>query len=117
MITHITSERTWQKARKEGIYKSKSLTTEGFIHCSTIEQLVDVANYLFKGQKGLLVLAINEEKVEPEVRFEDLYGSGKLYPHIYGALNIDAVEGVFEFNPGPDGLFTIPPELKERRKK
>ncbi len=115
MITHITSERNWQKARREGIYRSKSLTTEGFIHCSTVEQVIDVANYLFKGQKGLLLLTINEEKVEAEIRFEDLYGSGKLYPHIYGPLNIDAVEEVFEFNPGPDGYFKLPPELKEEK--
>ncbi len=115
MITHITSERRWEKARKEGVYKSKSLTTEGFIHCSGLDQVVDLANYLFRGQKGLVLLAINEKKVEAKIEFEDLFDSGELYPHIYGPLNIDAVEGVYEFNPNPDGFFNLPPELSSEK--
>ncbi len=115
MITHITSEYRWQKARKEGVYKSKSLTTEGFIHCSGLNQVIDLANYLFRGQKGLVLLAINEEIVEAEIEYEDLFDSGELYPHIYGPLNIDAVEGVYEFNPDSNGFFRLPPELSPEK--
>ncbi len=111
MIFHITTERCWQRARKEGQYTSKSLTTQGFIHCSSREQVVDVANYLYKGQKGLLLLLIEREKVAAPILFEDLYASGKKYPHIYGPLNLEAVQGVYKLDPDQQGFFDLPPEL------
>lgn len=91
MIFHITTQEQWLSAVEAGIYQPDSLQKEGFIHCSTGQQLLSTANKYFRGQRGLLVLCIAEGIVNPLIKFEDSYGSGEEFPHIYGELNLDAV--------------------------
>ncbi len=105
-LLHITQAEQWEQAKKNGSYRADSLDTEGFIHCSEANQVVKVANWLFRNQKGLLLLFIDAEKVKAEIRY-DLVETGELFPHIYGELNVDAVFKVIEFEPGEDGLFTL----------
>ncbi|MBW4634525.1 MAG: DUF952 domain-containing protein [Iphinoe sp. HA4291-MV1] len=109
-ILHITQQEQWKQAKLVGTYRGDTLDSEGFIHCSTPTQVIKVANYLFPNQKGLVLLCIDSKKVQPEIRYEGIEG-GELFPHIYGALNIDAVFKVINFEPGEDGLFTLPEEI------
>ncbi len=106
-IYHITHRPDWQKALEEGAYQADSLASQGFIHCSTRAQVAAVANRMFRGQHGLVLLEIDSSRVQPEIRIENLEGGFELYPHIYGPLNLEAVEKVIEFEPGADGLFTL----------
>ena len=108
IIFHITRREAWDRARAEGVYRTETLPSEGFIHCSTRDQVVEVANIRFRGQKGLVLLAIDTDRVSAEIRYENLEGGVPLFPHIYGAINIDAVVRVFEFEPGVDGNFSLP---------
>ncbi|MGF6432926.1 DUF952 domain-containing protein [Bradyrhizobium sp. Pha-3] len=105
VIYHICSPAAWAAANN-GEYRPASFGSEGFIHCSTPEQLVEVANYLFRGQRGLILLAIDPARVIPPIRYEDA-GNGKLYPHIYGPLNAGAVVAVQPFEPDTDGTFDL----------
>ena len=107
-IYHITKIEDWENAKQSGIYKAVSLEIDGFIHCSLAHQIPPVANFNFKGQQGLVLLEINEEKLTHKVKFEDLYGEGKDYPHLYGPLNIEAVVRVSQFLPQADGTFIFP---------
>lgn len=79
-IYHITKSEEWEKAQQSGFYEAASLDKEGFIHCSLAHQIPPVANFNFKGQQGLVLLEIDEEKLTHRVKFEDLYGEGKEYP-------------------------------------
>jgi uncharacterized protein (DUF952 family) len=108
LITHITEQDLWHKAKETGTYVHKSLESDGFIHCSNLDQVIKVANYLFKGQENLLLLYIDEKKVNSKIVYEDLYNAGEKYPHIYGPLNIDAVVEVHDFIPKEDGTFQLP---------
>ena len=109
IVLHICSSTAWA-ATKNGEYRCPSLDSEGFIHCSTPDQAVDVANSLFRGQRGLVLLVIDPARVVPSIRYEDA-GNGKLYPHIYGPLNVNAVVGVEVFKPSADGTFELPARL------
>jgi len=106
MILHITTPSAWQAAQNEGEYKAASLATEGFIHSSTPAQVLAVANRHFKGQRGLIILKVDETRVRAPIKFESAHG--ELYPHIYGALNLDAVVGVVTLPTASDGSFTPP---------
>ena len=111
MILHIVDKEKWLIEKAKGIYVPSSLESDGYIHCSTKEQAVNVANFLYNGQDGLVLLCIDSNKVSSEIIYEDLYETGKLFPHIYGPLNIDAVFKVVNFLPNSDGTFDLPKAL------
>ena len=51
MIYHITSRSAWNQARARGMYRTESLDTEGFIHCSTPQQVTHL-RALFRRHGG-----------------------------------------------------------------
>jgi uncharacterized protein (DUF952 family) len=113
----LTSRKEWLSAQQAGEYRAPSLESEGFIHCSTEQQIVSVANSFYAGQHGLVLLEIDPSRLQPELRWEppahpnpqaDLPPKDELFPHIYGPLNIDAVVRVIEFEPTPNGNFSLP---------
>ena len=110
-IFHITPRQDWEKAASEGTYRAESLENEGFIHCSTSTQLVRTANKFFKNQTDLLLLFIDSDKVKPEISY-DVVAENETFPHIYGALNKNAVFKVIHFEADKNGLFKLPPEVQ-----
>lgn len=111
LITHITTAAAWEAAQETGHYTADSLASEGFIHCSTIDQLLGTANGIFRGQPNLLVLGIDEALVTAAIIYEDCYETGQQFPHIYGPLPVVAVIHVFDFPCDADGFFHLPPAL------
>jgi uncharacterized protein (DUF952 family) len=124
MILHITTKKEWEKAQIEGQYIAPSLDTNGFIHCSTINQTADTANLFFKGQSGLLLLCIDEKKLKSECRYEDPAGNGvaqhdprngSLFPHIYGPINLSSVIAVTDFPSNGNEIFELPKDIEKIR--
>jgi len=111
-IYHIAAASDWEQAQASGEYttstRGRTLDQEGFIHCSAADQVAGVANFVYQGVPDLLVLEIDTDRVRPEIRLEQVPGSDKPYPHIYGPLNTDAVTETRRFEPGPDGRFHFP---------
>lgn len=112
MIYHIVSKSDWKAAGASDTYEGDTLLTEGFIHCSTIEQVVDVANFMFAGRTDLLILTIDPAELSAEVKYED-GGDGRLFPHIYGSIEKEAVMDAVKFPPQEDGTFTLPEGITE----
>lgn len=104
-IVHICPRQDWQSAEKNGLYRTESLEQIGFIHCSRPDQVLEVANRYYRGQAGLVLLWIDPQKIQAEVRWET--SDGDTFPHIYGPLNIDAVEAVDDFPSAEDGIFRL----------
>ncbi len=107
---HITTRSEWQTAKNLGTYRSDSLATEGFIHCSTLAQLLGSVNRFFIGKQNLVILSIEPDRVRAKIRNEGSDRSN-LFPHIYGELNIDAVVRVTDLEPAVDGAFSLPSDL------
>jgi uncharacterized protein (DUF952 family) len=105
-IFHIADRDQWQIAATTGTYRHPSLEQEGFIHCSTAEQVVWVANSFFRGQSGLLLLQIAQEQLE-NLQFDPVPDVGS-FPHLYSELPVSAVVQVFEFEPDAAGEFVLP---------
>lgn len=89
IIFHIATVTDWSMRRDT--YVPEQFVTEGFIHCSTASQLMDVANRMYRGRDDLVILSIDPERIKPGIRYENLEGGEQQYPHIYGPLNIEAV--------------------------
>jgi uncharacterized protein (DUF952 family) len=110
-IFHITKREQWEKAKLKGVYRGDTLDSQGFIYCSTSQQIVKVANALFYAKRELLLLCIATNKIQSEIKYESV-GSEELYPHIYGYLNIDAVTMVADFE-STNGKFVLPREITD----
>ncbi len=118
-ILHITSRKEWIAATRAGAYSAPSLATDGFIHGSTVKQVVPVAEKYYKGQTGLVLLEIDPKRLTSELKWEPPSGGGPppgvpegdAVPHIYGPINLDAVVQVLEFEPGRNGEFSLPTSL------
>ena len=102
-IVHICSQQDWQTAQETGEYRAASLEAEGFIHFSRPEQAVNTANSYYQGQTDLVLLWIASQALTAELRWEQSHG--ETYPHLYGPLNLEAVQGVTDFHPDADGIF------------
>ncbi|HKB67631.1 MAG TPA: DUF952 domain-containing protein [Pyrinomonadaceae bacterium] len=114
IIFHIARSEAWANRERlagAGSYRPEMFPVDGFVHCSTEDQVLKVADIRFRGQKGLVLLCIDTDKVTAEIRYENLEGGQELFPHIYGEINADAVVEVAEFQPGADGYFTLPAVL------
>jgi uncharacterized protein (DUF952 family) len=107
MILHIVAESEWEHAKSIGEYKHPSLEREGFIHFSKPDQVVRVANFNFKGQTGLILLLVDEKRLKAKIEYEG-ESPTDLFPHLYGALNLDAVVGTVAFPVKTDGSFSLP---------
>jgi uncharacterized protein (DUF952 family) len=116
IILHITQRGDWETSASCGYYKPSSLNSDGFIHCSSIEQTVDTANQFYPSQHGLVILCIDENNTEAEIKYEGPVCVGDqrvdvLFPHIYGPLNVSAVVRVVDFIPDVNGKFRLPEEI------
>ncbi len=111
MIYHITTKPEWIQARLVQVYMADSLNTQGFIHCSTREQILGTANAYFKGKKDLVILCIESDRVQAPIKYEHPEGDPRLFPHIYGPLNLKAVLSEVDFPSENDGSFKLPRDL------
>ena len=97
MIYHITSAAEASAAQASGSYAPPTFDADHFIHCSYEHQLRDVANRLFRGHTGLVLLEIDPSRLSCEVVDENLEGGAELFPHVYGPLPMAAVVSIREF--------------------
>ena len=115
-IIHICERNTWKTAVDSGSYKPDSLESEGFIHCSRPDQVLDVANTFYSDLDDLVLLIINPQYVQADILWEEPVGStfpgnrsdSDVFPHIYGPLNPDAVTRVLDLQRNPDGGYRLP---------
>jgi uncharacterized protein (DUF952 family) len=107
-LYHMAHRSDWAKAEAGEPYRgSADDLRDGFIHFSTAAQVVESAARHRAGQADILLIVVAERGAGPW-RWEPAR-SGDLFPHLYGALPLDAVVGVHELHLGPDGLHVFPP--------
>ncbi len=83
IITHIVKEDEWNSIKGEKHYFPKSLKEDGFTHCSSLNQVCKVADYIFPSENGIILLIIETDLLDSKVIWEDLYNLNEEYPHIY----------------------------------
>jgi uncharacterized protein (DUF952 family) len=113
IIYHITSREAWLEAGRRGAYSAESLQSEGFIHCSTRAQVLQVARRFYPGRRGLVLLVIDPAKLIAEVKWElsippEGMAPGSRFPHVYGEIGLEAVVQCLDFEPNRAGDFELP---------
>ena len=111
MIYRIATSADWRAAQRNGEFASADLAQEGFIHCSERVQVLRTAHKYYAGQRGLVLLEIDEALIAASIRREDLAGRGEKFPHAYAPIPLVAIVRHIEFGVGDDGLFSLPAEV------
>ncbi len=114
VLFHITTVDAWAAAQAAGAYRAPSLASHGFIHLSGEDQWLATANRFYRGQRDLLLLVIAAARLTAEVRWEDgapPAPDGAQFPHLYGALALDAVEAALPLPVAADGAIGVPAGL------
>ena len=90
-IYKICDRAAWREAERSHRYDGSDVDRrDGFIHFSTADQLAGTAAKHFAGQADLMLIAVDGARLGPALKWEVSRG-GELFPHLYGALSLDAV--------------------------
>jgi uncharacterized protein (DUF952 family) len=99
VIYHLTTLKEWEDAQDKGSYEPPSYQKEGFIHCSTDEQLEGVMQKHFQQHENLVKLVIDPTRLTQQLKYDKVEGEQQEYPHIYGPLNLEAVTQIIFLDP------------------
>src|SRR5262245_30376299 len=93
-IYKICTAVEWREAEQAGTYRGSAADRrDGFIHFSTGTQAAETAAKWFIGQHDLVLIAVDAGALGDSLKWEPSRG-GALFPHLYGALPLDAVRRV-----------------------
>ena len=109
MLFHITTHSAWKLALDAGHYVPPRFASDGFIHLSEERQWFRTAQRFYRGTPDLVLLVIEESRLEAAVRREP--ADGELFPHLYGRLNLDAVVSVYDLPLNASGEVLAPATL------
>jgi len=111
-IFHFITQTDLARDLTDTALRVPSLGSEGFIHCSKLDQVLDVANYLAPYSEEMQLIEIDESLVTPEIKYENLEGGEKLFPHIYGPLNRDAIVAIHKLEWDGEEGYQLPESLR-----
>ncbi len=104
VLYHAATVEDWN-ARSAEHYQPAQFVEEGFVHASSAEQLVGTLHKHYPGRDDLVLLIIDPSRLSSELIWEDLYGSGIEFPHIYGPIEVSAVVDASPLACDADGRF------------
>ncbi len=108
LIYHFCPRADWTAARTAGVYRAESLATQGFIHFSPRDHVHVSATERARGRTDLVVLEVDEALLATPAVWEEgdpPHPDGKLFPHVYGPVPVEAVVAVQDLTPDADGSF------------
>lgn len=115
VICKIMSQEEWDTTLGVGepyVAVLEADLRDGFIHCSTNEQLLVTLNRFYTEVDEVLVAVIDEAGLTSELKWEPgKLSPDDLFPHIYGSIEPEAVAGAHRIQRGADGEFHLPAEL------
>jgi uncharacterized protein (DUF952 family) len=101
---HLVPRPYFESQDPSADYYPEALEREGFIHTTNgADELILTANrHCRSDPRPYLVLEIDLARVVAPVRYDD---SRRIYPHIYGPLNRDAIVDIRAIRRQADGTF------------
>jgi uncharacterized protein (DUF952 family) len=108
IVYKIMSAAELKQMEHEGVFRgSPADIADGFIHLSCGRQLGATLDKHYSGVDGLVLAAVDLSRLGDTVRWEPSRG-GELFPHIYGALPMEAVVSSATLERAADGTVRLP---------
>lgn len=106
---HLVPQKYFDALDPHADYVPRDFAREGFIHCTDgADEMARTANRYYKANAAAhYYLYIDKARVRAPIRYDD---AARVYSHIYGALNRDAIVAVRVARRVADGTF-LPPEI------
>ncbi|WP_298914911.1 DUF952 domain-containing protein [uncultured Roseobacter sp.] len=112
MIYKIFRADEWAELRAKGETTGAPIdVSDGYVHFSTSSQAAETAAKHFAGQDGLMLLAVETDRLGDDLKWEVSRGD-QLFPHLYRVLRLDDVVWAQPL-PLKDGLHLFPAGLEE----
>ena len=107
-IYKICAAALWREAERARVFRGAGIDArDGFIHFSTAAQVAETAAKHFAGDADLVLVAVDTHALGAALQWEPSRG-GALFPHLYGALPLEAVRWVKPLPLGADGRHVFP---------
>lgn len=106
---HLVPRREWRTHDRTQPYLPATFVDDGFVHCTDgADELAATANRFFADlDDDLLALRIEQSRLHAPVKYED---PRQVFPHVYGAIEPEAITAVIPLTRGPDGAWLPPSE-------
>jgi uncharacterized protein (DUF952 family) len=114
LIYTLVRAADWRAAEQAGAYHgSADDRRDGFLHFSTAAQLRASAAKHRAGIADLLMVEVPSAALGDSLKWEPASGGSRpgLFPHLYGALPLAAVQQLVPLPLGADGLHQFPPTI------
>ena len=99
----------WDESLKSGLIEASLDKKDGFIHFSSSTQLPLTLNLYFKSDTKVMLLQIDEEKLNSPLIYEEAGGDRKgKFPHLYDKLSVQSISKKWELN---RNAFELPNEV------
>lgn len=91
IIYKIFRSPEWAHLRSEGETRGAPIDiSDGYVHFSTAAQVAETAAKHFASEDGLMLLAIDTDRLGDDLRWEKSRGD-QLFPHLYRVMKLDDV--------------------------
>lgn len=96
-LFHLALGEDWLQAERCGLYatstRGQSLDQVGFIHLSWRDQVSETFRRFYADAGDVRLLTVDPTRIQAPLR-ADAIPSGELFPHLYGAIPVEAVTSV-----------------------
>lgn len=111
LIYKICPAVLWSEAETKGRFDGAPVDlADGYIHFSTGAQVAETVAKHFASQDGLLLIAIDDERLGTALRYEPSRGDA-LFPHLYAPLDPKAVRWIAPMPLNNGGNHILPETL------
>jgi uncharacterized protein (DUF952 family) len=111
IIFRIAPPEALAAASVAGAYEGEAFDkADGFIHCSTRDQVAGTLQTHYAEANRLAVAEIDATALGDTVKWEASRG-GELFPHVYGVIAWSAVRAVHLIGRDDEGAWRLPEEL------
>ena len=105
VLYHLAENAVWQAQLTEPVYTPTDFAREGFVHCSTAEQVPGTARRFYAGREDMIRLTLDAQQLE--VVYENLEGGSTLFPHVYAPLPKTVIVQAERLHIDADGQITV----------